>query len=194
MQLLLIFLLIWWGSAVVIWLQESGERAAGANVWRCPLFHPGDHDHVPGAGIGPTHALAMGAGSSRCSARSCWTALLCAMAAAVLIEYKVKEDMGLRMHRFQHHVVLIGWNLKGNVDHPDRIADEACTSARWWWWQTWTASPIQTLWCSSTRPPYPLRGGDRRRAALSDADTIVVLANFAGEASAPTPCPAGQSA
>jgi len=107
------------------------------------------------------------------------TALLCALAAAVLIERKVKEEMGLKMHKLSHHLVIIGWNLKGPA-----ILQSLRRESQY------EASPIVVvadlehkptddplLWF--TRSPYPVRGEAIERACLATAATVVVLANYA---------------
>lgn len=41
------------------------------------------------------------------------TALLSAIVASVLIEYKLKDIMGMGQYSFENHIVIIGWNRKG---------------------------------------------------------------------------------
>ncbi|TXH36911.1 MAG: hypothetical protein E6Q92_10875 [Burkholderiaceae bacterium] len=179
MQLLLIFLLIWWGSAVVIWLQESGEGQRVQTFGDALFFTLATMTTSGEAGIGPTHALARWVLGFAMFSSKLLTALLCALAAAMLIEYKVKEDMGLRMHRFQHHVVLIGWNLKGSQIIQTLRADETLHKREVVVVADLDSKPDPDPLVFFNRSPYPLRGEAIERAALSEADTIVVLANYA---------------
>lgn len=107
------------------------------------------------------------------------TALLCALAAAVLIERKVKEDMGLKMHRLNQHIVIMGWNLKGPQivrtlrDDPDHAHSPILVMA------DLEHKPMDDPLLMFTRAPYPVRGEAIERGCLAQAATVVVLANYA---------------
>lgn len=106
------------------------------------------------------------------------TALLCALAAAVLIERKVREDMGLKMHKLTRHIVVVGWNLKGPQivrtlrEDPDHAHAAILVMA------DLEHKPIDDPLLAFTRSPYPVRGEAMERACLSAAATVVVLANY----------------
>lgn len=107
------------------------------------------------------------------------TALLCALAAAVLIERKVKEDMGLKMHKLSEHIVIVGWNIKGpqiirNLRHEARFAHAPIVVMA-----DLDHKPIDDPLLLFTRASYPIRGECVERACLPQAATIVVLANYA---------------
>lgn len=106
------------------------------------------------------------------------TALLCALAAAVLIERKVREDMGLTMHRLHHHIVIIGWNLKGPHIVQTLRADAQYAHAPVLVMADLEHKPIDDPLLTFTRSPYPIRGEAIDRACLPQADTVVVLANY----------------
>jgi voltage-gated potassium channel len=112
------------------------------------------------------------------------TALLCALAAAVLIERKVKEEMGLKMHKFNQHLVILGWNLKGPAilqslrREPDYQSMPIVVVA------DMEHKPTEDPLLSFTRSPYPVRGEAVERCCLSSAATVVVLANYAEKTNA----------
>lgn len=107
------------------------------------------------------------------------TALLCALAAAVLIERKVKEDMGLKMHKLKQHIVIMGWNLKGPQivrtlrDDPGHAHTPILVMA------DLEHKPMDDAQVMFTRAPYPVRGEAIERGCLAHAATVVVLANYA---------------
>lgn len=107
------------------------------------------------------------------------TALLCALAAAVLIERKVKEDMGLKMHKLSQHIVIIGWNLKGPQIVRNLRSEARFAHAPILVMADLDHKPIDDPLMLFTRASYPIRGESLDRACLSEAATIVVLANYA---------------
>ena len=107
------------------------------------------------------------------------TALLCALAAAVLIERKVKEDMGLKMHKLNQHVVIIGWNLKGPQIIRTLRSEAQFAHAPILVMADLDHKPIDDPLLLFTRASYPIRGEAVDRACLPAAATIVVLANYA---------------
>lgn len=107
------------------------------------------------------------------------TALLCALAAAVLIERKVKEDMGLKMHKLSQHVVIVGWNLKGPQIIRTLRSEPQYEHAPILVMADLDHKPIDDPLLLFTRSSYPIRGEAIDRACMPDAATIVVLANYA---------------
>jgi voltage-gated potassium channel len=107
------------------------------------------------------------------------TALLCALAAAVLIERKVKEDMGLKMHKLSQHIVIIGWNLKGPQIIRTLRSEAQYAHAPILVMADLDHKPIDDPLLVFTRSSYPIRGEAVDRACLPAAATIVVLANYA---------------
>ena len=107
------------------------------------------------------------------------TALLCALAAAVLIERKVKEDMGLKMHKLSHHIVIVGWNLKGPQIIRTLRGEAQYQNATILVMADLDHKPIDDPLLVFTRSSYPIRGEAVDRACLPSAATIVVLANYA---------------
>lgn len=106
------------------------------------------------------------------------TALLCALAAAVLIERKVKEDMGLKMHKLSQHVVIVGWNLKGPQIIRTLRHDPTFRHAPILIMADLDHKPVDDPLVFFTRASYPIRGEAVDRACLNEAATVVVLANY----------------
>jgi voltage-gated potassium channel len=107
------------------------------------------------------------------------TALLCALAAAVLIERKVKEEMGLKMHKLEKHIVIIGWNLKGTqivnaLEREMNLHDTAVLIMA-----DLEQKPIDDPLVLFTRSGYPIRGEAIQRCSLATAASVILLANYA---------------
>ncbi len=99
-------------------------------------------------------------------------------ACAVLIERKVKEEMGLKMHKLSQHIVLIGWNLKGQqiirtLRSNPMLADTPTVVVA-----DLEHKPVDDPLVLFTRAPYPVRGDAIERCCLAQAATVVVLANY----------------
>lgn len=107
------------------------------------------------------------------------TALLCALAAAVLIERKVKEELGLKMHKLSQHIVIIGWNLKGPQIISTLRNEAQFAHSPILVMADMEHKPVEDPLLLFTRATYPIRGESIGRACLDQAATIVVLANYA---------------
>ncbi len=106
------------------------------------------------------------------------TALMCALAAAIFVERKVKEEMGLSMHKLDNHLVIIGWNMKGpriistmraepdGAHKPIVVVVDS------------DSKPVEDPLVFFARSTLPIRGEAMERASLSKAATVVVLANY----------------
>lgn len=177
-QLLLIFVLVWLGCALVLVAFEAGAHRRVQTVGDAVFYMLASMMTSGEVGIAPqTLPGRMALGFAMFSSKLL-TALLCALAAALLIEHKVREDMGLRMHRFQRHVVIVGWNLKG-----PQIVHTLRSEARWAKVPVVVVAELEAKPSSDplvffNRSPYPLRGEAIERSALAEADTVVVLANY----------------
>jgi len=107
------------------------------------------------------------------------TALLCALAAAVLIDRKLKDEMGLKMHTLKDHIVLIGWNLKGTQLISTLRNDPKYHSKAILVMADTDHKPTEDPLVYFTRAPYPIRGDAIERASLLSASTVIILANYA---------------
>lgn len=177
-QLLLIFVMVWIGCAVVLMLFETGVarkvRAPGDAIFYmlASMMTSGEVGIAPETTIG---RLAIGLAMF---GSKLLTALLCALAAALLIEHKVREDMGLRMHRFSEHIVIVGWNLKGPpILHAIR-SDPALAMVPVVVVADIESKPDSDPLVYFNRSRYPLRGEAIERASLATASKVVVLANY----------------
>ena len=106
------------------------------------------------------------------------TALLCALAAAVLIERKLKEEMGLKMHTLQKHIVLVGWNLKGGQIITTLRHEAQHHSTPILVMADLEQKPVDDPFVLFTRAGHPIRGESLARASLSSAALVVLLANY----------------
>ncbi|MDP3653750.1 MAG: NAD-binding protein [Rhodoferax sp.] len=106
------------------------------------------------------------------------TALLCALAAAVLIERKLKEEMGLKMHTLEKHIVLVGWNLKGVQIVSTLRNDPRHHSTPILVMADLEQKPVDDPFLQFTRSTYPIRGDALARASLASAALVVLLANY----------------
>lgn len=107
------------------------------------------------------------------------TALLCALAAAVLIERRVREDMGLKMFNYRQHLVIIGWNMKGPhilraLQHDPVLGTKPVVVM-----SEGDGKPLEDPDVHWTRSSLPIRGESVERAGLARASHIIVLANYA---------------
>lgn len=107
------------------------------------------------------------------------TALLCAVAAAMMIDHKLKLEMGLKMHKLTDHIVIIGWNLKGaqiiaSLRNDLNYSREAIVVMA-----DIEQKPVDDAQVYFTRAGCPIRGDAITRAALPEAKIVIVLANYA---------------
>ncbi len=178
-ELTALFIVFWIGCAVLIYAFETphnarihslGDAIYGLLVTMTTSGDSAIQPHSQGGRVVMGVALIMS---------KLLTALLCALAAAVLIERKVKEEVGLKMHKLNHHVVIVGWNLKG----PQIIAtlrnDVQYEHAPILVMADLEHKPVDDPLVYFTRSSYPIRGEAIERSCMPQASTIVVLANYA---------------
>ena len=178
-ELTLIFLAVWVGCAALVYLFEIGHSqrihtfTGTVYALLVTMTTSGDSAVAP-VTLGGRMVMGFALIVSKLL-----TALLCALAAAVLIERKVREDMGLKMHKLHQHIVIIGWNLKGPqiIQTLRREADMQHVPILIM--ADMDHKPVDDPTVLFTRSPYPARGDAIDRAALDQAATIVVLANYA---------------
>ncbi|HET8870898.1 MAG TPA: ion channel [Aquabacterium sp.] len=177
-ELTVIFVLVWCGCAVLVYVSEHGVNHKVQTLWDAvysllvTMTTSGDSGVTP---VTPGGRLVMGIAVIL---SKLLTALLCALAAAVLIERKVKEEMGLKMHKLDHHIVLIGWNLKGKQIISTLRADAMLANTPILIMADLEHKPVDDPMVLFTRSSYPVRGECIERACLGKADTVVVLANY----------------
>jgi voltage-gated potassium channel len=107
------------------------------------------------------------------------TALLCALAAAVLIERKVKDEMGLKVHKLSQHLVILGWNLKGPTIVQSLRREPLYAHAPILVVADLEHKPSDDPLLEFTRSPCPIRGEAVDKSCLHSAATVLVLANYA---------------
>lgn len=177
-ELTVIFILVWCGCAALVYVFEYGINPKLHSMGDAIYFllvtmtTSGDTTVTP-LTTGGRMVMGFAAILSKLL-----TALLCALAAAVLIERKVKEEMGLKMHKLDHHIVLIGWNLKGKQIITTLRADPALADMPIVIMADMEHKPVDDPLVMFTRSPYPVRGESIERACLQAAATVVVLANY----------------
>lgn len=178
-ELTVIFVLMWVFGAVLVYYFEAGHSShihtfgeAFYGILVC-MTTSGD------SAIQPVTTAGRAVVGIALILSKLLTALLCALAAAVLIERKVKEDMGLKMHKLSQHVVIIGWNLKGPQIIRTLRSEAQFAHAPILVMADLDHKPIDDPLLLFTRASYPIRGEAVDRACLPAAATIVVLANYA---------------
>jgi voltage-gated potassium channel len=178
-ELTVIFVIVWCGCALLVYGFEVGmnprmrDPTTAVYSLLVTMTTSGDSAVVPqttGGRIVMGFALILS---------KLLTALLCALAAAVLIERKVKEEMGLKMHSFTDHIVIIGWNLKGSGIVSALRREASLESTPIVVMADLEQKPVNDHFVHFTRSSYPVRGDALERASLATAATIVVLANYA---------------
>lgn len=177
-ELTVIFILVWCGCAVLVYVFEYGINhklhSLGDAVYFLLITMTTSGDSgVQAVTVGGRTVMGFAVILSKLL-----TALLCALAAAVLIERKVKEEMGLKMHKLDHHIVLIGWNLKGKQIISTLRADPSMADMPIVIMADMEHKPIDDPLVMFTRSPYPVRGESIERSCLHAAATVVVLANY----------------
>jgi voltage-gated potassium channel len=177
-ELTVIFVLVWCGCALLVYVFEYGTNPKLHSLGDAVYFLLVTMTTSGDAGVSPlTLGGRMVMGFAAILSKLL-TALLCALAAAVLIERKVKEEMGLKMHKLNHHIVLIGWNLKGKQIINTLRTDPALADMPIVVMADMEHKPVDDPLVMFTRSPYPVRGESIERACLQAAATIVVLANY----------------
>jgi voltage-gated potassium channel len=177
-ELTVIFLAVWFGCALLVYGFEVGHSARihsftdAVYALLVTMTTSGDSAVAPVTQGGRT-VIGVALILSKLL-----TALLCALAAAVLIERKVKEEMGLTMHKLTQHIVIIGWNLKGPQIIQTLRREPQFAHAPILVMADLEHKPMDDPLLMFTRSPYPVRGEAIERACLGQAHTVVVLANY----------------
>ena len=177
-ELTVIFVLVWCGCAVLVYVFEYGINHKLHSLGDAVYFLLVTMTTSGDSGVQPVTLGGRMVMGFAVILSKLLTALLCALAAAVLIERKVKEEMGLKMHKLDHHIVLIGWNLKGKQIISTLRADPSMADMPIVIMADMEHKPIDDPLVMFTRSPYPVRGESIERACLNSAATVVVLANY----------------
>jgi voltage-gated potassium channel len=178
-ELSIIFILVWVGGAMLVFWFEAGHSPRIHSFTEAfyallvTMTTSGDSAVTPVTVAGRTVvgvALILS---------KLLTALLCALAGAILIERKVKEEMGLKMHKLSQHVIVIGWNLKGPQVIRTLRNDPQYAHAPILVMADMEHKPsAEDHLLLFTRSTYPIRGEAIERACVAEAATIVVLAQY----------------
>lgn len=178
-ELSVVFVLVWCGCALLIYTFEFGinpkihSRLDAVYYLLVTMTTSGDSAVTPltaGGRVVMSIALILS---------KLLTALLCAVAAAVLIDHKLKQEMGLKMHKLVDHIVLVGWNLKGVQIITSLRGDPSMRKEEIVVMADIERKPVDDALVLFTRATYPIRGDCIERAALADAKVVIVLANYA---------------
>lgn len=177
-ELTILFILVWTGCAMLIFAMEHGINPKVKSLGDAVYFLLVTMTTSGDSGVSPITVGGRMVMGFAVILSKLLTALLCALAAAVLIERKVKEEMGLKMHKLSQHIVLIGWNLKGQqiirtLRSNPVLADTPIVVVA-----DLEHKPVDDPLVLFTRAPYPIRGDAIERCCLAQAATVVVLANY----------------
>lgn len=178
-ELLMVFVVVWVGCASLVYLLESGinpkihDLPSTIYFLLVAMMTSGDSAVVPLTG-GGRFVVSMVLVASKLL-----TALLCALAAAVLIERKMKEEMGLKMHRLENHIVIAGWNLKGKQIISTLRSEQSHHATPILVVADLEQKPNDDPLCYFTRTTLPIREDAIEKACLAKARTVVLLANYA---------------
>ncbi len=178
-ELTVLFLVVWLGCAVLVFQYEVGLNprihtlADAVYVLLVTMTTSGDAAVVP-ASAGGRMVVSFALIVSKLL-----TALLCAVAAAILIDHKLKMEMGLKMHKLEDHIVILGWNLKGVQIVSTLRNDKKLHKSPLLIMADLDQKPIDDGLVYFTRAGYPIRGEALVRACLDRAKIIIVLANYA---------------
>ncbi len=178
-ELLVVFAVVWVGCASLVFMLEQGvnpkihDLPSTIYFLLVAMMTSGDSAVVPLTGGGRFIV------SLVLIASKLLTALLCALAAAVLIERKMKEEMGLKMHRLENHIILAGWNLKGSQIIRTLRTDPALHAVPLLIMADVEQKPADDPLCYFTRTTMPMKEDAAEKACLAEARTVVLLANYA---------------
>lgn len=173
------FLLVWLGCAVLVYGFEAGINARiktlndAIYVLLVTMTTSGDAAVVP-VTTGGRWVVGFAVIVSKLL-----TALLCAVAAAILIDHKLKMEMGLKMHALENHVVIVGWNLKGSQIVAALRNDAELQKTPLLVMADLEQKPVEDALVYFTRAGNPIRGESIQRACLQKAKIIIILANYA---------------
>ena len=178
-ELTVLFLVVWLGCAVMVYEYEVGGNhrihslADAIYVLLVTMTTSGDAAVVPvtaGGRFVVSFALIIS---------KLLTALLCAVAAAILIDHKLKMEMGLKMHKLDKHIVIMGWNLKGVQIIATLRNDKNLHKTPILVMADIEQKPVDDGLVYFTRASNPIRGDSIQRACLDRAQVVIVLANYA---------------
>lgn len=178
-ELILVFVLVWCGCALLIYYFEVGINARIRTPLETIYFllvtmtTSGDSSVVPltlGGRLVMSFALILS---------KLLTALLCALAAAILIERKVKDELGLKMHTLENHIVLAGWNMKGTQIISSLRSNPRYHSTPIVIMADLEQKPCDDPFVRFSRTSFPIRGAAIERSSLASAALVLVLANYA---------------
>lgn len=178
-ELTVLFLAVWLGCAVLVYHFEFGVNhrihtlADAVYVLLVTMTTSGDAAIVPVTGGGRmviSFALIIS---------KLLTALLCAVAAAILIDHKLKMEMGLKMHKLENHIIIMGWNLKGAQIIATLRNDKNLHKTPILVMADIEQKPVDDGLVYFTRASNPIRGDSIQRACLDKAQVVIVLANYA---------------
>jgi voltage-gated potassium channel len=172
------FLLVWLGCAVLVYQFEVGVNprvhtlADAIYVLLVTMTTSGD------AAVVPVTTGGRWVVSFALIVSKLLTALLCAVAAALLIDHKLKLEMGLKMHALENHIVILGWNLKGAQIVTTLRHDKKFQKVPLLVMADIEQKPVDDALIYFTRASNPIRGDALQRACLDKAQTIIILANY----------------
>lgn len=185
-ELVLWFVGVWWLGALLIAWAEIGHSTRIQNLQDAfygvlvTMTTSGD------SAVAPVTAAGRWIMAAAVLASKLLTALLCALAAAVLIERKVREDLGLKMFEYKDHVIVIGWNLKGPHLLRTLQQDPVLGRRQVVVMSEGDSRPWNDPMVHWTRSSLPVRGDALDRAGLPRAARIIILANYAEKTHADT--------
>jgi voltage-gated potassium channel len=172
------FLLVWLGCAVLVYEFEVGINTRiqsltdAVYVLLVTMTTSGD------AAVVPITAGGRWVVSFAVIVSKLLTALLCAVAAALLIDHKLKMEMGLKMHALEKHIVILGWNLKGAQIIATLRNDKKFEKTPLLVMADIEQKPVDDVLVYFTRAGSPIRGEAIQRACLDKAQVVIILANY----------------
>lgn len=178
-ELLAAFLFVWLGGGLAIWWLEADVNPKIASLGNATyallvtMTTSGDSAVLPHTDAG---RIVMGLAVML---SKLLTTLLCALAAAVLIERKVREDMGMKMHRLYDHIVILGWNLKGPQIVSSLRGDPGTANRPILIAADLEQKPVDDPGVAFSRVSLPLQEEALDRICLSRAERVLLLANYA---------------
>jgi voltage-gated potassium channel len=178
-ELTLWFLLVWLGCAVLVYGFEHGVNARVGSVFDAVYVLLVTMTTSGDAAVVPITAGGRWVVGFAVIVSKLLTALLCAVAAAILIDHKLKMEMGLKMHALENHVVIVGWNLKGAQIVSTLRSDTQLQKTPLLVMADLEQKPVDDALVYFTRAGNPIRGEAMQRACLDKAKIIIILANYA---------------
>ena len=172
------FLLVWIGCAAMVYYIELGHnpkmRSLSESIYymMVTMMTSNDSNFMPVTSAG-RWAMSLAMIFSKVL-----TAMLVAVVAALLVERNMKAEMGLKMHKLENHIVIVGWNLKGASIIRTIREEEEHKETPIVIMADLDQTPSQDPNVFFTRSHYPMRSVAIERASLAKAATCVVLASY----------------